>query len=467
MQRIVSPVDGELVAEVPYLRERAAREKVQAAREAQQLFSDWSLERRIELCRKALSAFEDSLGAHARAISMMMGKPLLQAQAEFLSGVRERVESLIAEAPAALAEQVQPTLLPESSGAIRRFIRREPLGVVLDIAAWNYPLLIVVNVLFPSILSGNAVLIKHAAQTALVGKQFEEAFAKAGAPSALVQDFFVSHQTLSHLFEDGIFDGVSFTGSVRGGREVAQAVARQSFRQAGFELGGKDAAYVAADAQIEFTAENLADAAFYNAGQSCCGVERIYVHQAVYDEFNQAFAAQMRKLVIGHPLDERTTLGPLVGVEARILAEEQVGAALLGGARDLVSRDEFVVPDISACFMAPRALIDAAQDPQLMQKESFAPIVGIQAVRDDRQAISRVNDSLYGLTASVWSDDDERALKVAEALEVGTVFQNRADYLDPGLAWTGVKQSGAGVSLSALGFQQLTRPKSFHLRSRT
>ncbi|MCH2110137.1 MAG: aldehyde dehydrogenase family protein [Polyangiaceae bacterium] len=464
MPSIISPVDGSVYSTVPYLTREHAVAKIEAAQRAQKELRRLSLQERIALCRRALHAFSEEIESHALALTKMTGKPLSQARAEFESGVRERTEFLFDVAEEALAPVVLEDVHASPGVRIRRFIRREPLGVVLDIAAWNYPWLIVTNILFPALLAGNAVLIKHAEQTAPVADQWADAFARAGAPEGAVQAFFPDHQTIAELLDQRRFDGLSFTGSVRGGHEVAQAVGRENFLPVGFELGGKDAAYVCADADIPFAAENLADAAFYNAGQSCCGVERIYLHQEVREPFLREFEKHLRALRLGSPLEQSTSLGPLIHGRARQHALEQVEGALKGGGFDLVSPAEFQVPGLSDCYMAPRALVDVAQDSDLMQTESFAPVVGIRSVDDDAEALSKMNDSRYGLTASIWSNDYEKALGLGEKLQVGTVFQNRADYLDPALPWSGRKDSGVGLSLSRFGFHHLTRTKSYHMR---
>ncbi len=459
MPEIVSPIDGAVAYRFEELDGDAAISALSRAEQAQRDFLSTALDQRIALCRAMLDAYATSLDGNAREITRMMGKPLSQARAEFTGGMTERVEHLCDLAPRALADHTVPP-----KPGFRRFIRREPVGVVLDIAAWNYPLLIAINVVVPAVLAGNAVLVKHASQTALVADQLERAFREAGAPPDLVQAFPVSHQTAAETLATRRLGYVSFTGSVRGGHEVLRATAHNNFIGVGLELGGKDGAYVAPDADLESAVENLVDGAFYNAGQSCCGIERIYVHASLYDRFVAAYVAQTHRYVVGNPLDGNTTLGPLVNPAAVQHVREQVERALAAGARVATDPSRFRVPDLSGCYLEPAVVVDVDHSMDLMHEETFGPSIGIMKVADDQAAVALMNDSAYGLTGSVWTQDDERAIALAEQVEAGTVYQNRCDYLDPRLCWTGIKDSGFGCSLSELGFQQVTRPKSFHLR---
>lgn len=459
MPDIVSPIDGEVAYRYSELTFDAALEKIERAREAQRAWAKSTFEQRTALCLGMLEAYRRDLDEHALAITRMMGKPLADARGEFERGTVERCKHLCDLAPAALADLV----LPEKPG-FQRYVRRIPLGVVLDIAAWNYPLLIVINVAAAAVLSGNAVLIKHAHQTALVAEQFERAFLAAGAPPGLVQAFPMDHGTAAALIAARRFDGLSFTGSVRGGHEVARTVAQTNFIPTTFELGGKDPALVLPDADVDFTVENLVDGTFYNAGQSCCGIERIYVHRDLYPRFVEAFVETTRAYRLGDPRTPGVTLGPLASAEGRRRVQNQIDAAVAKGARALLSDADFDVPDLSPCYMAPHVLVDVDHSMTFMQEETFGPAVGIMPFDTIERAVALANDSRYGLTASIWSRDLIRASRLAEELEAGTVYLNRCDYLDPGLAWTGVKDSGVGCSLSELGFAQFTRPKSHHFR---
>ncbi len=460
MPDIVSPIDHAVAFTYHELTEAEAFARLDAAQVAQRAWAQVPLADRVALCERMLDAYRARLDENARSITKMMGKPLAQARGEFEGGMVERTQSLCAQAAAALADDV----LPDKPG-FRRVVRREPVGVVLDIAAWNYPLVVPLNVIVPAVLAGNAVLLKHAPQTALVAAQFEQAFADAGAPAGLVQGLMASHATVADVIHSRRLGAVAFTGSVRGGHEVMRAVAQDNFIPVGFELGGKDPALVLPDADLEFTVGSLVDGAFYNAGQSCCGIERIYVHAEVYDRFIEAYAEGVRGYVLGNPLEDGVTLGPVVNEAAAQRVRAHNAQAVAKGARALVPADAFAVPDLSPCYLAPQAFDQCSHQMDLMRQESFGPTVGIMKIGSVDEAVSLMNDSQFGLTASIWSADDTRAEAIAHRVQAGTVFLNRCDYLDPQLPWSGVKDSGVGCSLGRYGFGQVTRLKAYHLRT--
>ena len=462
MPEIISPIGGRPAYHFDLLDDEEVGRRLSLAAATQRAWRDVPIADRIALCRAMLAAYASRGAENAEEITRMMGKPLGQAQGEFKGTMVERVEYLCDIAEASLADEI----LPKKAG-FQRFIRHEPVGVVLDIAAWNYPLAIAVNVIVPAVLAGNSVLVKHASQTALVADQFERAFLAAGAPEGLVQAMPMSHATTAQLIGSRALGYVSFTGSVRGGHEIYRALAQDNFIQAGMELGGKDPALVLEDADVAFAAENLVDGAFYNAGQSCCGIERIYVASEVFDDFVDAYVALTKQYVIGDPLAEGTTLGPLVDSKSAAFVRDQVAAACAGGAKQLVGDADFDVPDRSDCYLAPQVLTNVDHSMALMHEETFGPAIGIMRISNESEGIALMNDSEFGLTASIWSGDFDRASRIAEDVEAGTVFANRCDYLDPALAWTGVKDSGFGCSLSSLGFGSVTRPKSYHLREQS
>lgn len=431
-----------------------------AVARARTAFEGWrgtSVAERIALCEKAMAWFEANTDSIARDITAQMGKPVGYARGE-VGGMIGRAKHMMAIAEETLADE----MLPENPGFVR-YIRHEPLGVVLDIAAWNYPLLIAVNVVVPAVLAGNAVIVKHSSKTPKCGTVFADAFAAAGAPEGLVQAFAADHGVTELLIQHPGVDHVSFTGSVSGGHQVNQSAAGR-FIEVGLELGGKDPAYVCADADFDWAVANTVDGAFFNAGQSCCAVERIYVEAPIYDRFVEAFAAATRAYVLGDPMDEKTTIGPLASKGAPAFLKKQVEEAVAAGGRLVVSPEEFETPS-QGYFFAPAVVADAPQSCSLMQEESFGPVIGILKVSGDEEAIRYMNDSEYGLTASIWTSDTERAIRIGEQIETGTFFMNRCDFLDPALPWCGVKDTGRGATLSKYGLLGLTRLKSMHLRT--
>ena len=453
----VTPIDGSLYVERPLLNEIEIENALNAAQRAQGEWARTALSDRQHVVQEAVKTMQSIESDVAMEITYQMGRPISQSPGE-IAGFTERAQHMATLAPAALAE-----IVPESRPGFTRFIRRVPLGVVFVVAPWNYPYLTAVNAVVPALLAGNAVLLKHSSQTPLCSERFVEIFDKAGLPEGLLQALHLSHaRTLDLVRRPGV-DFVAFTGSVEGGHAV-QSAASERFIGTGLELGGKDPAYVAPDASLPEAARDLADGAFFNAGQSCCGIERIYVHRSIAEEFVEAIVAEALQQRLGDPRDSGTTMGPVVRESAADFVRSQIQAAVAAGARSLIDPKPFEQDALGRNYLAPQVLIDVDHRMSVMTEESFGPVVGIMAVDSDEEAVERMNDSRYGLTASIWTSDEDRALKMGERLQTGTVFMNRCDYLDPGLAWTGVKDSGRGTTLSALGYEVLTRPQSFHFR---
>ncbi len=426
------------------------------ARAAARAFRETEIPARIAICEKATAAMERRIDEIAADITKMMGKPLDQAKGE-VKGMAARARHMMAIAEASLADIV----LPAKDNFERRIVK-EPLGVVLDLPAWNYPLLTAVNALIPAVLAGNAVIVKHSPRSPLCGEHFARAFEEAGAPQHLVQALHCDHPTSEATVGDARVDHVLFTGSVYGGHRIHEAASKR-FLHVGLELGGNDPAYVAADCDVEKAAAGIVDGAIYNAGQSCCAVERVYVHRSLYAKFVDAAEALVRAYVLGDPMNAATTLGPIAQPNHPALLEELVADARARGARVVAGGKRTQVGGRGRFFEAT-LVADVEQGARLMQKEAFGPIVPIASVDSDEEALARMNDAELGLTASVWTLDRARAARMARKLEFGTVLMNRCDALDPALPWSGVKDSGRGVTLSALGFDQLTRPKAIHFK---
>ncbi len=456
-QRTFSPVDGRLLVERPLANDDAIDAAIDAGRAAFQEWRRVPLSQRIERLSVMVDAFVAQTAALGPELSWQMGRPVRYGPGE-VRGFEDRARTMLRLAPEALAD-----IVPPAKEGFTRFIAREPLGLVLILAPWNYPYLTVVNVLIPALAAGNAVILKHSDQTPLCAERLFDAARRAGLPAGLFQVLHTDHARVARLVADPRVDQVAFTGSVEGGRAV-HAAAAGTFKLVGLELGGKDPAYVRADADLAYAVENIVDGACFNSGQSCCGVERVYVHRDLYTNFVEAAAALVAQYRLGDPLDPETTLGPVVRPRNAELIRGQVQAAIAAGARPLVDPAAFSLDRPGSAYVAPQVLIDVDHGMELMREETFGPVFGVMPVDSDEQAIALMNDSRFGLTASLWTQDEAAALAIGRRLETGTVFMNRADYLDPELAWVGVKDSGRGCTLSRVGYEGLTRPKSFHLR---
>jgi len=458
--KTISPVDGRVYVERALGNAGDIDRALERAQRAQRGWASLPLEARCELLTLAVDAFVTKGADIATEISWQMGRPIRHTPGE-VRGFEERARYMLQIAPEALAP-VQPGAKP----GFERRIKRVPLGVVAVVAPWNYPYLTAVNALLPALIAGNAVVLKHSHQTPLCAERFLEAFASAGVPAGVFQYLHLSHADAAALMGDARVASVCFTGSVSGGKAVVAATAA-GFATSGLELGGKDPAYVCADADLRHAVESLTDGAFFNAGQSCCGIKRIYVSASRYDEFVAGVVALTRQYHLGSPLDTETTLGPLVRTAAAESVRAQVRLALERGASQLIEEATFPAAAPGTPYLAPQVLVGVDHSMAIMREETFGPAVGIMKVASDEEAVRLMNDSEYGLTAAIYSSDAQRAELLGDALETGTVFLNRCDYLDPALAWTGVKHSGRGCTLSRVGFEQLTRPKSYHFRIAT
>ena len=456
--KVVSPVDGRIYVERPL----AGGDEIAAAlAKARHALKEWRatpLKERIAACSRFVDAMLARKADLGEELTWQMGRPIRYTPNEIAGGLAERARMMISLAPEALADI--PT---EPRAGFTRFIRQNPLGVVFVVAPWNYPYLTAVNAIVPAILAGNVVILKHSAQTPLVAERFADGFKAAGLPNGVFQVLHLSHGDTERLIAAPEVDFVAFTGSVEGGHAVQRAAASR-FIGTGLELGGKDPAYVRADANLPHAIENLVDGSFFNSGQSCCAIERIYVHESVYDRFLAGFVDLTNQYKLGNPLAADTTLGPMVRASAAELVRAQIAEAVSRGARAHIDPKHFPADKSGTPYMAPQVLSEVDHSMQVMTEESFGPVIGIMKVRSDDEAVRLMNDSRYGLTAAIWTQDEAAAIAIGDRVETGTWFMNRCDYLDPELAWTGVKDSGRGCTLSRLGIEAFTRPKSFHLR---
>lgn len=455
---VISPASNSVLYSREYMDRATVDAAVAAARQAQAAWAATPLAER----KAKVGAAIDWLVAHrdevARAITDSMGRPISQSPGE-VRGLEERARYMLSVAEEALADVV-----PEAKEGFSRFLRREPLGVVLVVAPWNYPFLTAVNSIVPALVSGNGVLLKHSSQTPVVGELFQAAFDAAGLPEGVFRNIVLTHEDTDRILKSDDIDFVAFTGSVNGGHQIQKSISGR-FIGAGLELGGKDPAYVRADADVLSAAENLVDGAFFNSGQSCCGIERIYVHESVYDAFVAEFVRITRQYRLGDPNDANTNLGPMVKASSADFVRAQIQEALAQGAQSLVDEHLFPASQAGTAYLAPHVLVNVDHSMRVMTEESFGPVIGIMKVASDEEAVGLMNDSDFGLTASIWTRDSDAAMALAAEIQTGTVFMNRCDYLDPALAWTGVKNTGHGVSLSVLGYAQLTRVKSYHFRT--
>ncbi|MDZ4134446.1 MAG: aldehyde dehydrogenase family protein [Paracoccaceae bacterium] len=456
--QLISPVDGRVYAERMPLSLEKARAAVARARAAQKDWAARPLSDRIALVQAGVEKLNSMKDVLVEELAWQMGRPVRYG-GEF-GGVNDRTTYM-----AGIAEQALAPVMVEDSATFQRVLARDPVGVVFIVAPWNYPYLTTINTLAPALIAGNAVILKHASQTLLVGERLAEAFHAAGVPADVFQNVVLDHATTESLIGARAFNFINFTGSVGGGVAMEKAAAG-TFTGLGLELGGKDPGYVRADADLDAAVDGLMDGAMFNAGQCCCGIERIYVHESLYDAFVEKAVAWVKGLTLGNPFDAASTLGPMANKRFASVVRAQVAEAVAAGAVPLIDPALFGADDGGA-YLAPQILVNVDHSMRVMMEESFGPVVGIMKVSGDAQAISLMNDSPYGLTCSIWTKDVAAAAAIGAQVETGTVFMNRCDYLDPALCWTGCKDTGRGGSLSYLGFHSVTRPKSYHLKKVT
>ena len=456
--QLISPVDGSVWIERMPLAREAAFAAAARAKAAQKGWAARPLEERIALVKAGVAKLMEKKELLVEELAWQMGRPV-RFGGEW-GGVNDRTNYMADIAAKTLAPEII-----EDGATFKRYLAREAVGVVFIVAPWNYPYLTTINTLAPALIAGNTVILKHASQTLRVGERLAEAFHAAGIPEDVFQNVVLDHDTTEALIQARCFNFVNFTGSVRGGVAMEKAAAG-TFTGLGLELGGKDPGYVRADADLDAAVDSLMDGAMYNAGQCCCGIERIYVHESLYDAFVEKAVAWVGGLKLGNPFDAASTLGPMANARFAAVVRGQIAEAIAAGAKPLIDPAAFPADDGGA-YLAPQILVNVDHSMRVMMEESFGPVVGIMPVKDDAEAIKLMNDSPYGLTCSIWTTDAEAAAEIGGQIETGTVFMNRCDYLDPALCWTGCKDTGRGGSLSYLGFHSVTRPKSYHLKKVT
>ncbi|MBE1281990.1 MAG: aldehyde dehydrogenase family protein [Rhodobacteraceae bacterium] len=454
--KCISPIDGSVFAEREVLSREAAFDVAARARAAQGAWAARPLAERVELVMAGVAAVGAMNDEIVPELAHMMGRPVRYG-GEF-GGFNERASHMAAIAADSLAD-----IAVGEDETFKRYIKRIPHGVVFVVAPWNYPYMTAINTVAPALIAGNTVVLKHATQTLLVGERMAAAFHAAGVPEDVFKNVFLSHEVTNDLIAGNAFDFVNFTGSVGGGQAMERAAAG-TFTGVGTELGGKDPGYVMEDADLDAAVDTLIDGAMFNSGQCCCGIERIYVHESLYDAFVEKAVAIVNGYRLGNPLEADTTIGPMANVRFADEVRAQIAAAVDAGA---VAHIETMAEDDGGAYLTPQILTNVTHDMRVMRDESFGPVVGIMKVSSDAEAIALMNDSEFGLTASLWTQDVDRAAAVGDQVETGTVFLNRADYLDPGLCWTGCKNTGRGGGLSVIGYHNLTRPKSYHLKKVT
>ena len=452
--KCISPIDGSIYAERPILSRSEADAAVTRAKIAQRKWNMRPIEERIELVKAGVAAIGAMNEEIVPEIAWQMGRPIRYG-GEF-GGFNERASYMADIAIDALAP-----IEIENSNNFRRVIKRVPHGLVLVVAPWNYPFMTAINTVAPALIAGNAVMLKHASQTPLVGERLAKAFHSVGIPRDIFQNVFLDHDTTSALISDRAFDFINFTGSVSGGVAMEKAAAG-TFTGIGLELGGKDPGYVMENANLDAAVETLIDGAMFYSGQCCCGIERIYVIESLFEDFIKKAVAVVNQYKLGNPLDPETTIGPMAHIRFANEVRAQTQEAIKDGAKAHI--DPCLFPMDGGAYLMPQILTNVTHDMRIMREESFGPVVGIMSVKNDEEAIKLMNDSDFGLTASLWTEDINRAEAIADRIDTGTAFMNRADYLDPALCWTGCKDTGRGGGLSMIGYHNLTRPKSYHLK---
>lgn len=452
MLKIFNPASGQPLAELPADDAASVAAKAAAARAAQPAWAAVPMTEKLDIVRRFRAAVVAELETLATTLTQEVGKPIAQSRNE-LNGLLPRIDFFLEQAEGAVRDEHV-----FDGGGMHEQISHGPLGVVANISAWNYPYFVGCNVIVPALLTGNAVLYKPSEHATLTGLHIARLLHTAGVPQQVMVALVGAGEVGAALLAQPV-DGVFFTGSHATGQRIAQAVAGRMIKLQ-LELGGKDPTYVRADADAAAAAESLADGAMYNSGQSCCSVERIYVHQSLHDAFVDAFVKTVDGFKVGDPMDGGTYIGAIARTPQLAVLDAQVadarakGATLLRGGQRLPGN-----------AFAPTVFTNVNHTMDLMREESFGPVIGIQKVASDDEAVALMNDTRYGLTAGVYTKDEAKARELLSRVNAGSVYWNCCDRVSPRLPWSGHGDSGVGLTLSRYGIQTFTRPKAWHLRS--
>ena len=457
IQKTITPIDNSVYLERPLSTQNEIDNVIENSKRSFQSWKSTSIDDRIKIINKFIDNLIALKPEISKEICWQIGRPISQCGNE-LRGFEERSRHMVE-----IAKESLRDIPATKNDEFDNYIYKSPLGVIFVMAPWNYPIITATNTIVPALLAGNTIVIKHSSQTPRCAELISQAFDNTGLPEGVFQFVHTDHQACEKIIADPRIAHVVFTGSVRGGQEVKKYIGTR-FINVGLELGGKDPAYVRSDADLNHAIENLVDGAMFNSGQSCCGIERIYVDQSIYKDFIDGFKTITEQYKLGDPSQEDTNLGPVVRLSAANFIRSQISEAEKQGAKRLIDESKFSIAKDDNCYIAPQVMIDVDHSMRFMMEETFGPAVGIMPVKDHHEAKQLMNDSPYGLTASIWTKDLDFAKEFGRDIETGTFFMNRCDYLDPALAWTGVKDTGVGCSLSVLAFDQFTRPQSFHMR---
>jgi acyl-CoA reductase-like NAD-dependent aldehyde dehydrogenase len=452
---ITNPATGRKIATLPADDAASVRTKFRVAHAAQPAWAERPLSDRLKTIRRFRKAIIAETEALATVLTREVGKPIAQSRSE-LKGLIGRLDFFLQEAPHVLGPQ---TVRHQRREGLTERIDPEPLGVVANISAWNYPYYVGSNVFIPALLAGNAVLYKPSEFAAQTGLAIARLLHASGVPEEIFVSLMGSGEVGGALLRQEI-DGVFFTGSYATGRKIARQVAGRMIKLQ-LELGGKDPIYVCDDVDLAKAAAAVADGAFYNTGQSCCSVERVYIQAAVFSRFVDEFVKNVKSFRVGDPMRDSTYIGPLTRrgqldvLEAQVADARRKGARVLMGGKRLARRGN---------YFAPTVLVDVTHEMAVMHEESFGPIIGLMPVAGDQEALALMNDTDYGLTAGVYTRDEARATRILRDVKAGSAYWNCCDRVSPRLPWSGVKHSGIGLTLSRAGIETFTRPKAWHLR---